>query len=156
MHLWQRCRPSFDGFPFDPAFESWKPISATDRGDNNTFRFILGNELAAVKAAQSGNISPWPDGARFAKIAWEQEPGPNGIMLPGKFVQVELMVKGAQRYKDTVGWGWGRWRGLDLRPYGTDAGFVKECTGCHQPVSAATTTSTLCRSRRPRSAVMRR
>ncbi len=123
-----------NGFPFDPAFESWKPISTTDRGDNNTFRFILGNDVA-VKAAQSGNISPWPDGTRFAKIAWEQEPGPGGLMQPGKFVQVELMLKDAHRYKDTEGWGWGRWRGLDLKPYGQDAGFVKECTGCHQPLS---------------------
>jgi hypothetical protein len=23
---------------------------------------------------------------------------------------------------------------LNLEPYGTDAGFVKECTGCHEPV----------------------
>jgi hypothetical protein len=35
-------QPEFDGFPFDPTFESWKPISTTDRGDNNTFRFVLG------------------------------------------------------------------------------------------------------------------
>ena len=126
-------QPEFDGFPFDPAFVSWKPISATDRGDNNSFRWVLGNDLA-VKAANSGNISPWPDGARFAKIAWQQEPGPDGLMHPGKFIQVELMAKDAQRYKDTEGWGWGRWRGLDLKPYGKDAHFVNECTGCHQPL----------------------
>jgi cytochrome P460/heme-binding protein len=126
-------RPELNGFPFDPAFESWKPISTTDRGDNNTFRFILGNEIA-VKAARSGNISPWPDGASFAKIAWQQEPGPDDLMHPGKFVQVELMLKDAKRYKDTEGWGWGRWRGLDLKPYGSDAQFVNECTGCHRPV----------------------
>lgn len=126
-------QPEFDGFPFDPSFESWEPISTTDRGDNNTFRFILGNEIA-VKAAQSGKISPWPDGTRFAKIAWQQELGPDGLVQPGKFIQVELMLKDAQRYKDTEGWGWGRWRGLDLKPYGKDAGFVNECTGCHQPV----------------------
>jgi hypothetical protein len=68
-------QPEPNGFPFDPTFESWKPISTSDRGDNNTFRFILGNEIA-VKAAQSGNISPWPDGTRFAKIAWQKEPSP--------------------------------------------------------------------------------
>jgi hypothetical protein len=44
------------------------------------------------------------------------------------------MMKDAQRYKDTDGWGWGRWRGLDLKPYGNGAKFVKECTGCHLPV----------------------
>ncbi len=126
-------QPEFNGFPFDPTFENWKPISTTDRGDNNTFRFILGNEIA-VKAARSGNISPWPDGASFAKIAWQQEPGPDGLMHPGKFVQVEFMLKDARRYKDTEGWGWGRWRGLDLKPYGSDAQFVNECTGCHRPV----------------------
>jgi hypothetical protein len=126
-------QPELNGFPFDPNFESWKPISTTDRGDNNTFRFILGNDVA-VKAAQTGNISPWPDGARFAKIAWQQEPGPDGLVHPGKFVQVELMLKNARDYKDTEGWDWGRWRGADLKPYGKDAHFVNECTGCHQPL----------------------
>jgi hypothetical protein len=126
-------QPEFNGFPFDPDFENWKVISTTDRGDNNTFRFILGNDIA-IKAAQSGNITPWPDGTRFAKIAWQQQPGPDGLVHPGKFVQVELMLKDAHRYKNTEGWGWGRWRGLDLKPYGQDARFVNECTGCHQPV----------------------
>jgi hypothetical protein len=79
-------------------------------------------------------VSPWPDGTRFAKIAWQQESGPDGLIRPGKFVQVELMVKDAARYKSTEGWGWGRWRGLDLKPYGNDASFVNECTGCHQPM----------------------
>jgi hypothetical protein len=125
--------PEFNGFPFDPTFESWKPISTTDRGDNNTFRFILANDVA-VKAAQTGNTSPWPDGARLAKIAWQQQLGSDGLVHPGKFVQVELMVKDAQRYKNTEGWGWGRWRGMDLTPYGKDAHFVNECTGCHRPL----------------------
>ena len=126
-------RPEPNGLEFDPPFESWKLISTTDRGDNNTLRFILGNDVA-VKAAQSGNISPWPDGTRFAKFAWQQELGEDGLIHPGKFIQVELMVKDARRYKDTDGWGWGRWRGLDLKPYGEDAHFVGECTGCHLPV----------------------
>src|SRR5580658_7903748 len=126
-------QPEPDAFPFDPAFGGWKPISFTDRGDNYTFRFVLGNDIAA-KAAQAGNISPWPDGTRFAKIAWQQELGPDGLVHPGKFVQVELMLKDARRYKDTEGWGWGRWRGMELKPYGNDAQFVNECSGCHQPL----------------------
>jgi hypothetical protein len=123
----------FNGLAFESGFENWKPISFTDRGDNNTFRFILGNDVA-VKAAQSGDISPWPDGARFAKIAWQQELGIDGLIYPGKFVQVEFMVKAARLYKQTDGWGWGRWRGMDLTPYGKDAHFVTECTSCHLPV----------------------
>jgi Cytochrome P460/Haem-binding domain len=126
-------RPEPNGLAFDPSFESWKLISTTDRGDNSTFRFILGNDVAA-EAWQSGNISPWPDGTRFAKVAWQQELGEDGLLHPGNFVQVELMVKDAGQYKTTDGWGWGRWRGLDLKPYGDDAHFVDECTGCHLPV----------------------
>ena len=126
-------QPELNGFAFDPTFESWKPISTTDRGDNNTFRIIAGNDVA-VKAAQTGNISPWPDGARFAKITWQQELGADGLVHPGKFVQVELMLKNARDYRDTEGWGWGRWRGAELKPYGNDAHFVNECTGCHQPL----------------------
>jgi hypothetical protein len=122
-----------NGLEFDPSFEKWGLLSTTDRGDNNTFRFILGNGTA-VKAARSGNVSPWPDGARFAKIAWEQNLGPDGLIYPGKFVQVELMVKDARDYKGTDGWGWGRWRSLALKPYGENAHFVAECTGCHMPV----------------------
>jgi mono/diheme cytochrome c family protein len=125
--------PEPNGLPFDPGFVNWKPISTTDRGDNNTFRFILANEIA-VQAAQSRHIAPWPDGSRFAKIAWQQETGADGLVHPGKFVQVELMVKDAGRFQDTEGWNWGRWRGLDLKPYGKDEQFVSECTGCHRPV----------------------
>jgi hypothetical protein len=126
--------PEPNGLAFDPSFEGWKLVSTTDRGDNNTFRFILGNDIA-VMAAQSGNISPWPDGARFAKVAWLQELGEDGLIHPGKFVQVELMVKDARQYKATDGWGWGRWRGLDLKPYSEDdPHFARECTGCHMPV----------------------
>ena len=125
--------PELNGVPFDAAFEKWKLLSTTDRGDNNTVRFILGNDVA-MQAAQTGNILPWPDGARFAKIAWQQERGPDGLIHPGSFVQVELMLKNAQLYKDTEGWGWGRWRGLDLEPYGKDAHFVTECTSCHLPL----------------------
>lgn len=126
-------KAEWNGVAFDPTFETWKPLSFTDRGDNNTFRFILGNDIA-VKAAESGNISPWPDGTRFAKIAWQQEPGNDGVVYPGNFVQVELMIKDSKKYAATEGWGWGRWRGLDLQPYGSDAHFVNECTGCHLPM----------------------
>lgn len=124
--------PELNGVPFDPSFESWKPLAFSDRGDNNTFRFILGNDIA-VGAAESGHITPWPDGARFAKVTWQQVSG-DGAVVAGKFVQVELMMKDSKKYAATDGWGWGRWRGLDLKPYGTSARFVSECTGCHEPV----------------------
>ncbi len=123
----------WNGVDFDPSFEGWKALSFTDRGDNDTFRFVLGNDIA-IQAAESGNISPWPDGTRFAKIAWQQLLGSDGIVYPGNFVQVELMIRDSKKYASTDGWGWGRWRGLGLQPYGSDAHFAGECTTCHLPV----------------------
>ncbi|SNS85822.1 Haem-binding domain-containing protein [Granulicella rosea] len=125
--------PEFGGLAFDPSYTSWHLLSATDRGDNGTFRFILGNDIA-VKAAREGHTHPWPDGSRFAKVAWQQRQTADGIMAPGKFVQVEQMLKDATKFKASEGWGWGRWKGPKLTPYGTDASLVRECTGCHAPV----------------------
>ena len=79
----------------------------TDSGYNGSFRLILGNDIAA-KAAQDGEASPWPDGARFAKVAWKQRSTADGIILPGDFIQVELMIKDASVYRNSDGWGWGR------------------------------------------------
>jgi hypothetical protein len=47
---------------------------------------------------------------------------------------VEFMIKDSRKYASTEGWGWARWRGLDLQPYGKNANFVAECTGCHAPL----------------------
>jgi hypothetical protein len=124
--------PELNGLPFEAGYQSWKPISTTDRGDNGTLRAILGNEIA-VKAIAEKKVSPWPDGTAFAKVAWQADRDGDAVKA-GKFIQVEFMVKDAARYKETAGWGWGRWRGPDLKPYGKDAHFTEECVGCHLPV----------------------
>ncbi len=125
--------PTASGLHFDPDFTAWHLLSVTDRGDNGSFRLILGNDIA-VKAAQSGAVSPWPNGTRFAKVAWKQRSTANGLVLPGDLIQVELMVKDAHAFRSTDGWGWGRWKGPDLKPYGENTEVVKECTGCHAPM----------------------
>jgi len=122
-----------NGVAFLPDYKNWRPISSTDRGDNHTMRVILGNDIA-IQAIAGKNIQPWPDGAAFAKVAWQEAPDLNDIIRPGKFVQVELMVKDKTRYAATAGWGWGRWRGTDLMPYGKGAHFDRECVACHRPV----------------------
>jgi len=122
-----------NGLAFFPGYQMWKPVSTTDRGDNHTLRLILGNNVA-VKAIAEKKVMPWPDGAAFAKVAWEAVPDGDGGLTAGKFIQVEFMVKDASRYASTAGWGFGRWRGMDLKPYGKDAQFAGECVGCHRPV----------------------
>jgi mono/diheme cytochrome c family protein len=125
--------PESNGLAFFPDYKSWRAISTTDRGDNHTLRVILGNDIA-VRAIATKQIQPWPDGAAFAKVAWQAAPDAHGVLHTGKFVQVEFMVKGKIRYASTVGWGFGRWLGPELKPYGKDAHFAGECVGCHMPV----------------------
>jgi Haem-binding domain/Cytochrome P460 len=127
-------KAEFNGVAFMPDYKNWKAISSTDRVDNHTMRVILGNDVA-VKAIAEKRINPWPDGTAFAKVAWQQtQPDEQGVVRPGAFVQVEFMSKDAKRYASTEGWGFGRWRGVDLKPYGKDAGFERECTACHAPL----------------------
>lgn len=126
-------RPSLNGLQYIPNYRDWKAISTTDRFDNGTMRIIFGNEIA-VKAIQENHTNPWPDGTVFAKTAWKQEVHEDGNVSTGEFIQVEFMVKDTQKYSKTKGWGWGRWKGNDLKPYGDHPDFDKECVECHQPM----------------------
>jgi Haem-binding domain/Cytochrome P460 len=127
-------QPEPNGVAFISNYKNWKAISSTERYDNHTMRVILGNDVA-VKAIAEGHINPWPDGTAFAKVAWQQQPDGKGTVHTGAFIQVELMIRDGKKYADTAGWGWGRWRGTDLKPYGKDAAFTNECVSCHTPVS---------------------
>jgi Haem-binding domain/Cytochrome P460 len=127
--------PAPNGIAFLPEYKDWKAISSTERFDNRTMRVILGNDIA-VQAIASNHINPWPDGTAFAKVAWFQQPDENGVVRTGPFFQVEFMIRGSQKYAASKGWGWARWRGADLKPYGKDATFTKECVGCHRPLAS--------------------
>lgn len=125
--------PAPNGIAFLPEYKNWRAISSTDRFDNHTMRVILGNDIA-VKAIAENHINPWPDGATFAKVAWFQQPDAEGTIHTGAFQQVEFMIRDSKKYATTAGWGWARWRGTELKPYGKGADFSKECIGCHTPV----------------------
>ena len=94
----------------------------------------LARRMRAMKAIAENNIHPWPDGATFAKGAWAQQVDANGDTKTGAFIQVEFMIKDSSKYAATKGWGFARWRGDDLKPYGKDEHFASECVGCHNPL----------------------
>ena len=125
-----------NGIAFLPDYKNWRAISSTERFDNHTMREILGNDIA-VKAIAENHIDPWPDGTAFAKVAWFQQPDGKGLVRTGAFLQVEFMIRDSKKYADTLGWGWARWRGTDLKPYGKDKNFTSECVGCHNPMRNA-------------------
>jgi hypothetical protein len=126
-------RPAPNGIAFLPDYKNWKTISSTERFDNHTIREVLGNDVA-VKAIAEDHINPWPDGTAFAKIAWHQQVDDKGLIRTGAFLQVEFMIRDSKKYASTLGWGWARWRGTDLKPYGKDAAFANECVNCHNPL----------------------
>ena len=128
-----QVHPAPNGISFPADYKNWKVISSSERFDNHTMREILGNDIA-VKAIADHQINPWPDGTSFAKIAWLQQPDSSGIIHTGQFFQVEFMLKDSQKYASTKGWGWARWRGSDLKPYGANAEFSGECITCHSPL----------------------
>jgi hypothetical protein len=132
-HLTQPASASLNGVPFLPGYADWKVVSTTDRGDNHTLRIITGNELA-VRAIEKHQLPSWPEGAAFAKITWQAVDDGRGHIVPGKFVQVEFMEKHRVQYAGTGGWGYARFRGEDLKPYGDGPHFDNECMDCHEPV----------------------
>jgi len=127
--------PAPNGITFPGEYKSWLLISSSYRSDNNTLRVILGND-AAIRAAREKKTNPWPDGAILAKLVWKNKSHAKWLTatVPGNFVHAEFMVKDSGKYPSTGGWGFARWTGTELKPYGKDATFVKECFGCHTPV----------------------
>jgi Cytochrome P460/Haem-binding domain len=125
--------PAPNGIEYIPGYKDWKMISSSDRFDNGTMRVIFGNEVA-VRAIQAGNINPWPDGTIFAKLAWDKLVDSSGKAHAGAFKQVEFMIQDQKKYAASKGWGWARWLGMQLKPYGKNEAFTLECQGCHQPM----------------------
>ncbi|MGG5507589.1 MULTISPECIES: cytochrome P460 family protein [unclassified Myroides] len=125
--------PVANGIAYIPDYQNWSAISITDRFDNGTMRIIYGNDIV-VEAIKKGTVNPWPDGAILAKAGWKQMTNPDGTISTGEFAQVEFMIKDAKKYAQTAGWGWARWKGIELKPYGQNESFTRECISCHTPV----------------------
>ena len=125
-----------NGLQLPTAYKDWRVISQSHRTDNNTMRIILGNDTA-INAARKGKTNPWPDGSILGKLVWKQKAEENwpAAIAPDKFVHAEFMFKDSQKHKDTGGWGYARWLGMDQKPYGTDSSFSQECVACHTPVA---------------------
>ena len=123
-----------NGISLFTGYGTWKVIAPSYRPDKDHLRVILGNDTA-VQAMTKGT-RPFPDGTVMAKVAWtvRKNPAFPVALEPDRFVQVEFMIKDAKKYAATGGWGFARFLGPELKPYGKDAGFVQECFGCHTPV----------------------
>ncbi len=127
--------PAPNGIEFPADYRDWKVISVSHRTDHHSMRVILGNEIA-IAAARRGETLPWPDGTILGKVVWKEgaEPDWAPAIAPQAFIHVEFMEKDSKKWAETGGWGYARWVGSDLKPYGNDTNFALECVGCHTPV----------------------
>ena len=126
--------PVPNGINYPKGLKNWRIISSSNRTDKDTQRVILGNSIAK-NAINSGQTKPWPKGSILAKLVWKNKKLQkwDAAIVPGEFVHAEIMVKDSNKYKLTGGWGFARWKGLTLQPYGEDESFAQECFSCHAP-----------------------
>jgi hypothetical protein len=127
--------PAPNGIQLPENYRDWRVIASSSRIDNNTLRVILGNDIA-IDAARSGNTNPWPNGAILGKMVWKDTTlkAWEKAVVPGEFVHAEFMFKDNEKWQDTGGWGFARWKGMNQDPYGKDSNFASECFSCHTPV----------------------
>lgn len=127
--------PAPNGIQLPENYRDWRVIASSSRIDNNTLRVILGNDIA-IDAARSGNTNPWPNGAILGKMVWKDTTlkAWEKAVVPGEFVHAEFMFKDNEKWQDTGGWGFARWKGMNQDPYGKDSDFASECFSCHTPV----------------------
>jgi len=129
--------PAPNGIAYPKHWRHWPVIGVSQRSDKNSLRVILGNPVA-VAAARQGRTQPWPEGTILAKIAWEHHTHPlwPAAQVPGTFTHVEFMIKDRKRFTTPGGWGYARWKGETLEPYGDNAAFDRECQACHQQAAS--------------------
>ena len=127
--------PAPNGITLPEGYKDWRLLSVHQRSDNTTLRAVLGNDIA-IKAAREGQTNPWPKGAILGKLVFKgvKHEKFEAALEPGAFVHAEFMIKDAEKFAATGGWGYARWVGAEQKPYGKDASFVAECQGCHTPV----------------------
>jgi hypothetical protein len=90
------------------GYEAWQAISMSR--NEKVVAMTLGNSvmIGAYKAGFPGNGKPVPDGAKMAKIHWTAKPNEffKEATVPGKLVNVDLMLKDSKRFADSGGWGY--------------------------------------------------
>jgi len=127
------------GITIPPGYRDWKLISvAHEEGNLNDLRGLLGNDVA-IRAYRMGKL-PFPDGTIIARLAWSYVPseennkvfGRSQSFVAGPATNVQFMVKDSKKYAATGGWGFAQFK--DGRP--ADAGLLKTCFPCHEPVKA--------------------
>src|SRR3982074_3443930 len=90
------------------GYRQWELIAPSHLPGLDELRGILGNPVA-ITAYRAGTL-PFPDGTVLANLAGKHVPSAefDGAFVPGPATTVQFMVKDANKYPATGGWGFGR------------------------------------------------
>ena len=113
-----------NGISFLPDYKNWRAISSTERFDNHQQCARSLEMMSPSKPSQRITINPVAGrhGLRQSSVVStgrRQRFGPARGILSSRVYDPAT----ANKYSTTLGWGWARWRGADLKPYGKDAAF---------------------------------
>src|SRR3984893_10765046 len=92
------------------GYEGWQTISISHNGE--MLAVILGNPamIHAYNAGVPGNVQPFPDGAKMARIHWnakKNETAPGQPLVAGTLHDIDFMAKDSKRFAHSGGWGYG-------------------------------------------------
>ena len=117
------------GVTIPHGYRKWQFVAPAEEADPlNELRIVLGNPVA-MKALEK-NTLPFPDGSILVKLAWKRVPSAEfaPASVPGAATTVQVMVKDSKRYRDSGGWGFGRF--INGQP--ADLAQHQTCFACHQ------------------------
>ena len=115
------------------GYEAWQLVSISQ--DGSAIAAILANPvmIKAYEAGFPGNGKPFPDGSKMAKVEWRPQKSPDApydINVPGTVYDLDFMVKDAQRFADSGGWGYAVFK------YDSGSGTYTPATLAHMPPQA--------------------
>jgi hypothetical protein len=122
------------------GYEEWQVIAVSQTG--NLLVAILGNPeiIAAYKAGVPGNGKPFPDGAKMAKIHWNQKKSaeaPAPTLVPDTLHDIDFMVRDSKRFADNGNWAYAQFNYDTASDTFTPLGTGVNCgTACHTIVKA--------------------
>lgn len=120
-----------NGVEYIPNYQDWQVISTTNRFDNHSIRVVYGNAIA-VKAIRPNKIRPFPNGSTIVKAVWNSIENENGDITPGSLNSIQMMTKDNARFPGSKGWGFAKFNGISLKPYGATKAFNTTCFNCHK------------------------
>lgn len=120
-----------NGVAYIPGYQDWQIISTTNRFDNHSIRIFYGNDVA-VKAIRENNIHPFPEGSTVVKAVWNSIEDESGNITPGSLNSIQIMTKNNAQFPESKGWGFAKFNGIQLKPYGHTPMFNSTCYNCHK------------------------